>query len=338
MNVVIDYKNVPKNVRDAMSDGNVFFSEEYYNYSKRVGCDVWYAYDNDYVLPICIYSKIGIKYGSYPTEPICLTNEDSKRDRVVFLNALSDILRQKKITWILTSAASLFDVYPDDSLRIPFGSHVIDLIHSEDELLSNMHSKHRNSIKRAERNGVVVVSGGRELVEDYILIDEETWGRSNRSSYGRDFFSNILDCMKDESIIYVAYKDGIPQSGACFFYNKSMCYYMYGASINNPEPGSANLLQWRAITDMKSKGVEKFSFVGCRINEDEDSKYHGIQRFKERFGGELVRGYMFKTILCDWRYELFNLLYKLKHRDSAGDAVDQEINKWTDLQIIKIGE
>lgn len=333
LDIVTEYKDLTTDIVDMLSMGNVFFSESYYQYSLAIGCKVWYAFSELYVMPICIFRKVGIKYGLLPTEPFCLKQVSGIEDKTAFLNDLLLALKKLDISWITTGASSLFEVYPDESLRIPFGSHVIDLSLSDEMLLANMHSKHRNSIRRAERNGVVIVSGGHELIEDYTRIDRETWNRSNRSSYGNNFFTTIIDRLKENATIYISYKDDIPQSGACFFYNKSMSYYMYGASIDNPEPGAANLLQWKAILDMKSKGVERFSFVGCRINEDEDSKYHGIQRFKERFGGELIQGYMFKCILNRRKYKLFKMLYRLKNGHDSSDAIDEEIHKWPELQI-----
>ena len=89
-----------------------------------------------------------------------------------------------------------------------------------------------------------------------------------------------------------------------------------------------NYLHWRAIRDFKQEGVKKYSFVGCRINEDIDSKCHGIQRFKERFGGTLFVGYMFKVILKPFKYKLFRLLQRIKNGRWVKDVVDQEIEKW----------
>lgn len=195
-----------------------------------------------------------------------------------------------------------------------------------------MHSKHRNSVRRAEKNGVAVISGGKELIPDYLKADADTWERGKRSSYGAVFFEKICDSLADQAKLYVAYKDGKPQSGACYFVNQKMCYYMYGASITSPEPGSTNLLQWIAMKNMKAKGVERFSFVGCRINEDEDSKYHGIQRFKERFGGELCQGFMFSSVLSPVKCHIFDTMYRLKKGDVLQSAIDQEIHKWPDLQ------
>ncbi len=330
--IIKKYDEIPMTILEKFKEGNVFFSKEYNDYAQSLGANIFYAYDDNYVLPISVTEKIKIRQGLYVSEPLCIGLVQGKRKETVFLNDVSNRLRKMGIAWISTSAAALFDVYPDESLRIPFGSHIIDLDLSEEELLMQMNSKHRNSVRRAERNGVTVVSGGEELINDYIKADTETWERSERDSYGFDFFLKILNNLKEKSVLYVAYKNGAPQSGACYFYDKNICYYMYGASITNPEPGSANLLQWEAIKDMKRRGVKKFSFVGCRINEDEDSKYHGIQRFKERFGGKLCQGYMFKTILSQTKYNLFKTMYKIKKGFDMTDAVDQEIHKWPDLQ------
>lgn len=327
-----EYSRLSAQIREKMQGGNVFFSEEYSHYAKATGAKVWYVYNENYVLPVSVTEKIWIKRGLYISEPLLIGNNGGRRQEAEFLNDTSSVLRKEGIASVSTSAAALFDVYPDESRRIPFGSHIVDLSLSEDELLMKMHSKHRNSVRRAERNGVTVISGGKELIPDYLRVDADTWERSERDSYGSGFFEKILDSLGHQAKMYVAYKDGEPQSGACYFVNKKMCYYMYGASITNPEPGATNFLQWVAMKDMKENGIEKFSFVGCRINEDEDSKYHGIQRFKERFGGELRKGFMFSIVLNPMKCHIFDTMYRLKKGDIPQSAIDQEIHKWPELQ------
>ena len=85
---------------------------------------------------------------------------------------------------------------------------------------------------------------------------------------------------------------------------------------------------------MKAAGVKKFSFVGCRINEDENSKYHGIQRFKERFGGTLEQGYLFRTVCSPFHYRLFGLAVQIRTRSwkPYRDAIDEELPKWQSIQ------
>ncbi len=331
MTVAKTYEDLSYEVKIIIAKANIFFSKEYNDYAIKTSSAVWYIYDNNYILPVNVFQKVRIRYGLFVSEPFVLSKHIENERLKKFLNEAVDCLKREKLAWISTSAAALFDDYPDNSLRIPFGSHIVNLSLSEDELWQKMHSKHRNSVRRAEKNNVEIISGESELIPDYLKADEETWKRSGKSSYGRLFFDIIIEKLKQKAILYVAYKDNTPQAGACFFYNGKMCYYMYGASISNPEPGAANLLQWTAIKDMKARGVENFSFVGCRINEDVNSKFHGIQRFKERFGGKLWQGYMFKCILNPQKYKLFKLLYFLKKHTKMTDAVDQELQKWSEL-------
>ncbi len=332
MELVKEYTELPDNVKRKIRLANVFFSENYYNYIKRSGNEMRYLFDNTFIVPVVIFEKIKIKYAMYISEYFALTENTTIEQKKKFLEVSRDILKNvDKVAWISTSAAAFFDAYPADSKRIPFGSHVIDLENDLDNLWKKVHSKHRNSIRKAEKSEVYVKFGRHELLEDYLTLDKETWARSGKNSYGLQFFKTMFDGMRENMLMVIAYKDREPQAGACYFLNQKMCYYMYGASADHPESGAANYLHWEVIKYLKELGVKKYSFVGCRINEDENSKYHGIQRFKERFGGKLQQGYMFKMIISVWQYKLFHLLYYIKNHKELVDTIDQEIYKWKEL-------
>lgn len=332
MELMKSYQELPQSVKDKLAGANMFFSHGYSEYISSTGGNIWYLYDDEWILPVHVQSKAAIRFGACPSEPFCLSNPCDSQKEKRFINQVSDLLKKNGLAWFSTAATAFFCAYPDNSMRIPFGSHVLDLSMTEDELLAKMHSKHRNVVKRAEKSNVQVKCGGLELLQDYLLMDEATWARSGRHSYGEKFFTDMFENMPENVIFYIAYKDDAPQAGACYFYNSVMCYYMFGASIDKPETGATNFMHWQAMKDLKKKGVKRYSFVGCRINEDEDSKYHTIQRFKERFGGDLIQGYMFKSVLNPWKYQMFHWLYKLKNKHALTDAVDQEIHKWQELQ------
>lgn len=322
---------LPESIREQFKDGNVFFSEAYGAYSLRKGGQPIYFYSEDYAIVTFIHKKLIFKYAIMPTEYMSIS--DAAGNGTEFLDQVIQILKKKfGIHWVGPSqATALFDKAPSDAIKIPFGSHVSELSQTEEELWKHVHSKHRNVIRRAEKEGVTIKKGGRELLEDYLKMDMETWDRSNKQSNGAGFYEDFLSISEENAIIYIAYKENEPQGGAIYLYNKAMSYYMFGASINRPETGSMNLLQWKAMLDMKEQNVQKFSFVGCRIDEDPDSKYHGIQRFKERFGGELIQGYMFKVICNPLMYKLFTRLTYIKNNKGhayAIDPIDQEIHKW----------
>lgn len=332
ISLAFEYADMPEGIRTRLSLANVFFSRNYVNYAKEAGFKIIYAYNDEYVLPISVYKKICFSYAVFMSECYSYKCNDNEESRKQFLNHVINKLKKSMgIAWVSTGATAFFDVFPSDSERIPFGSHVADLTLSEEELWKNIHSKHRNSIRRAEKNNVYIVTGKEELIDDYLSLDEETWARSNKRTYGKNFFEKIVTGMNDAVVIALAYKDAKPQAGGIFYKNSQMSYYMYGTSANHPEPGSANLLQWETMKMFKMEGVKKYSFVGCRINEDADSKYHGIQRFKERFGGDLIQGYMFRSILHPAKRKLFQLLYRLKNGSKLQDIIDSEIHKWPEL-------
>ena len=314
---------------------NVFYSDSVLNGYNKPGDTLIFLYTKKYIVPVTISKRGVFKYAHICIEPAVI--KDGEETLKTFLDDVCKYLRDEvKVQWInQTSAAAFFMDYPTGSKHIPFGSHVIDLSLSEEDLWKNVHSKHRNVIKKAEKDGVIIECGrSQKLVEDYHSIDIDTWNRSNKAAATENHWKKLMETMGENCVIYIAYLDGEPQSGAFFYWNKQMCYYMYGANKNNPHTGSGNLLQWRAILDMKAQGVKKYSFVGCRINEDENSKYHGIQRFKERFGGELVQGYMFKIDFNPLMRKLFNMVVSLRGFASTHkylpfkDVIDQEIHKW----------
>lgn len=266
-----------------------------------------------------------------PTEPFIY---DENSDTSSFLNEVVSIVEKEgKIDWIRqTGAEAMFMDVPKNSLFIPFGNYVLDLSKSQDDLWPGIHSKHRNVIRRAEKSGVIVKSGGTELLDDYIYADNMTMRRSNLPLVSKEYYLQYIDKYRGYVNVFGAYMDGEIQSGAIILYNSSIGYYIYGATIDDAVLGSSNLLQWEIIKFLREKGVKRYSFVGARINEDQNSKYHGIQRFKERFGGTLIQGYMFKYIFHKNKYRLYSSLKKIRnHGQDELDIIDQEIKKWQNV-------
>jgi len=315
------------------SHSNVFYTRGLL-FSLKPNDQRLFLYSDQYVIPVTLSRRSIFYYAHLFAEPMRFA--DGNQNLRSFLDDVCSYLKKvKKVQWInQNNPASFFFDYPAGSKHIPFGSHVVDLSLDEQSLWDNVHSKHRNVIKKAEKDGVVIVCGrAQELIDDFHTLDVDTWNRSGVVAEAESQIEERMKTMGENAIIYLAYLDGIPQSGALYYYNSAMCYYMFGANRDNPHTGSGNLLQWKAMLDMKARGVEKFSFVGCRVNEDEHSKYHGIQRFKERFGGELVQGFLFKMEFKPLYRKLFNLLVSCRSMKGFKyvpfrDIIDQEIHKW----------
>ena len=314
---------------------SVFFSDGFFQSLSGGRFKVSYHYlvSDTFVIPIAIFSFAFFRFGQFTSSFVCIKEDNWTIDSArVFMDECLIVSKKKLgVQWIAPGlAANPFPVYPSSSLRIGFGTYLCDLDVSDDVIFSRIHSKHRNVIKRAIADGVSIKFGGHELIEDYLLLDKETWSKSGRKSYGLLFFNNIVKSLPNNSFFALAYKDGVPQSGACVYYDKNMGYYMYGANLTTPSTGSGNLLQYEIMLHLKEMGVSSYNFVGCRINEDANSKYRGIQRFKERFGGTLQEGYLFSCTLRPLYRWCWERMLKLLGKKST-NVITEEIHKWQSI-------
>ena len=104
--------------------------------------------------------------------------------------------------------------------------------------------------------------------------------------------------------------------------------------------GENHLLHWQAIKDAKQNGIKYFDFIGARINPEPGSKQEGIQKFKKYFGGELVKGYLWKMPIRKFKYYFYNFLvrckYFIKFKKYKGDIIDQEIRRKKEEKIQSI--
>jgi len=259
-----------------------------------------------------------------------------------FLNDFTSYIHKNKIAQRITQPENfaIFKCAPDKSVRVPFGSYYLNLENqTETELFEKLHSKNRNVIRNAEKNNVQL-KYGIEVLEDFYFLYEQTMGRSNmycqKISYFKDFFS----LMPDNIICGVAYYNDKPQGALFIPYTNFGSFYLYGASSEQKEiNGSINYLHWNTIKLLKEKGVKRYDFVGARLSDVSGTKLEGIQQFKERFGAELDKGYLWKMNLNKFDCFVFDFLILLKHKlhnlTPPLDIIDEELLKITKLANTK---
>jgi lipid II:glycine glycyltransferase (peptidoglycan interpeptide bridge formation enzyme) len=279
----------------------------------------WFVND-DFILPFYIDKRAIFSKLVFTSQTIVL-NPNSNEN--FFLDEVVKKSKDLNVDYISQPLAnSLFQSTPTNSQYIEWGSYIIDLSKSEDEILKSMHSKHRNVIRKAKKDGVII----KDTKDIQIIFDniKETMLRLNRAYPSM----TELEKMKPFSKFYIAIKDNIIQGCAVLPYNKYGAFYLYGGSISRPYTGSLNLMHYKAMCDLKNEGVKQYDFMGARPNVEKNSKLEGIQRFKSRFGGELHRGYLWKYELNPLKVKLIYTLQTIKAKINnnvyLGDAIDQE--------------
>jgi hypothetical protein len=276
------------------------------------------------ILPYTVVKKAFLRLVRFRVETIPLDGVLEPRKEKEFLNSAMEYLRGIGADMVIPATTNtLFRTYPDGAVAAPYGTYVLDLLQSETALWENMSASHRRKIRLAGKAGVQIRAGLEHQETAYTLV-RDTFRRSGMGFMGADAFDRFLKGLAQNVLVLVAEHEGIAQGCVVVPFSLSSAYYVYGGSIPEPVAGATNLLHWEAIRTFQRLGVKRYDFVGVRIRPEEGSKQEGLMQFKERFGGQLVQGYM-------WKYHfrpIRSIAYSLAVRfTKGGDIVDHERHK-----------
>lgn len=278
------------------------------------------------ILPYTVVCKIILRLVRFRVETILTDGDLPMEEEKSFLNSAMDHFKRNRADLVIPATTNtIFRTYPDGAVAAPYGSYVVDLLQDENTLWDNFHSKHRNVIRNAANKGVQVCEGLEYAQPAWNLI-RETLGRSKLGFMRYAEFERALGAIGGNVKLLVAKHEGVIQGCAMIPFSNHSAYYLYGGSAAQPLTGAMNLLHWEAMRQFRTLGVARYDFVGVRIAPEPGSKQEGLQKFKQRFGGQLIRGYMWKYPFHPLKYRLYCLAARWR---SGGDIVDNERHKLT---------
>ena len=163
-------------------------------------------------------------------------------------------------------------------------SDVIDLgktvsmdLSSEDVIWKNIHSKNRNMIRKAEKNGIVIKHGqGLELFDDFIKIYNATMDKDNAEPYyyfKPKFYKSIHEDLKDNyEMFWAEYEGKIIAMSIMIFANGRLNYHLSGSDLQYRNLAPSNLLLYKAAMWGMEKGMKTFH-LGGGVGSGEDNLY-----------------------------------------------------------------
>lgn len=309
-------------------DLSIFASEPFL---KSVGDEYgWlggFSSDNELkcILPYTIIRKaFFFRLVRFRTETIPVGDGLTIEEEKSFLNSAIDYFQSIKTGMVIPATTnSIFRTFPDRAIAAPFGTYIVHLDQPEEMIFGNFCKGHRRKVRVAEKNGVQIESGLEHLETAHTLI-QDTFRRSKLPFMGMDAFKRMAMGLGENVKILVALNEGVVQGCAVVPFSSSCAYCVYAGSISGAATGLMNLLHWEAMRLFRNLGVKRYDFVGGRIRPEKGSKHEGLNTFKERFGGELIQGYVWKYPLCKW----CNFVYELAIQfTKGGDLVDSEKRK-----------
>lgn len=288
------------------------------------------------LMPVRKYSVKGFSLLQIIYPPVILNGKRlSVNDEKQFLNEFVTLVKKQKIAIRIIQSYSyaVFSTVPDDSISCPFGTYVINMSgYSEDELFSHIDPKGRNKIRNAQKNGVEL-KWGIDLINDFYVLYKSTMEKSKMYCDPIVHFKQMVDNLGSDNVLCgVSYLNDKPQAALFIPYTNYCGYYLHGAmAAKMDNPGAMDYLQWEAISILKQKGVKQYDFVGARLSNVSGTKLEGIQNFKKKFGGELIKGYLWKIDIDNVQCKLFDGLLivnrTIKRAAKHRDIIDEELEK-----------
>ena len=163
-------------------------------------------------------------------------------------------------------------------------SDVIDLgktvamdLTSEEVIWTNIHSKNRNMIRKAEKNGIEIKHGqGLELFDEFIKIYNATMDKDNAEEYyyfKPEFYHSIHEDLKNNyEMFWAEYEGKIIAMSIMIFANGRLNYHLSGSDIEYRNLAPSNLLLYKAALWGCEKGMKTFH-LGGGVGSGEDNLY-----------------------------------------------------------------
>lgn len=205
-------------------------------------------------------------------------------------------------------------------------SDVIDLgktvamdLTSEEVIWTNIHSKNRNMIRKAEKNGIEIKHGlGLELFDEFIKIYNATMDKDNAEEYyyfKPEFYRSIHEDLKDNyEMFWAEYEGKIIAMSIMLFANKQMHYHLSGSMMVYRNLAPSNLLLYKAAVWGSEQGYKTFH-LGGGVGSGEDNLY----KFKAAFNRK-----------SDYQFSIAKMVFDQEKYDALVEeraARDSEFNR-----------
>lgn len=157
-------------------------------------------------------------------------------------------------------------------------SMVLALPTSEDELARQLGSKLRSQIRRAERETLQVLWGGRECLADFYRVFALTMHELGTPVYPRRFFEIAYDALEEVASVLTVRMRGAVHAAAILVRHGKSIEVPWAAATPEAKRASVNMrMYWELLRFAVAAGAEKFDFGRSSVDS-------GTYRFKAQWG------------------------------------------------------
>lgn len=257
--------------------------------------------NNDQIIGLFYYfknTKLGLNYiippPFIPFNGLIINVESKKEERKnSFLKQVHQMIHNyfihsEKASFIRFALPPIFidtQVFQWNKWRVKVNyTYQLNLEKSEKELFDGLSSEKRKSIRKSEKDGVLIkAENNYSIVMDLVL---KTFQRQNKK-INKEYLQKILLewANSNNSFAFVAYFNEKPISATFCVYDQNTSYYLLGGYDEaNAHHGSGVSCMWNSILKSKRLGLKCFDFEGSMLPQ--------VERYFRDFGGSLVPYYV----------------------------------------------
>ncbi|MCD4832938.1 MAG: peptidoglycan bridge formation glycyltransferase FemA/FemB family protein [Bacteroidales bacterium] len=176
---------------------------------------------------------------------------------------------------------------------------LINLKKSNDELWSEVHTKRRNEIRRAIKEGTKfnILNDKKDLKATYKIL-KEVYQRAGLPLHSQTFFETVYEKLGLEHFkIFIAQYEGeIIGTMFTLCFNNTIYDWYAGSYKEYYKKYPNDLIPWHVFLWGKENGYKTFDFGGA----GKPDKPYGVRDYKLKFGGELANIGRFELIHNKW--------------------------------------
>lgn len=158
---------------------------------------------------------------------------------------------------------------------LPARTLILDLTRDEEELFGALSKKHRQYVRKSQREGLEIrqVTTSAQL-DECLEVYRATSARADFGLHEDSYYHDVFRFLGENSPVWAAYYEGAPVAFLFMAYSARTAFELYGGMNDVGQRLRANYaLKWHVICEMRARGCARYDFGGL-IND-------GVTTFKK---------------------------------------------------------
>jgi len=190
-------------------------------------------------------------------------------------------------------------------------------IKSDEEMLKEMKDGHRKEILQALKKPYLEVekTTNPEALEIFWNLYKDLFQRKKFNPYPKEFISKEFEIFanQNKALMFLGKVEGKYYSASLIIFSHAIAFYHHSASLPLKEPLNYKI-QWEVMKEAQKRGCKFYNFWGIARREDPDHPWYGLTKFKQGFGGKLIKFVPTFDYPFSVRYFLISLYEKIKRK------------------------